>query len=66
MKTAGKNLFSELRPSKTILIAVLAVSLCSIPAYAQKGMGDYTGGALALVHDHAQLCLTYARASLGC
>ena len=43
MKTAGKNLFSELRPSKTILIAVLAVSLCSIPAYAQKGMGDYTG-----------------------
>ena len=31
-----------------------------------SGMGDYTGGALALVHDHAQLCLTYARASLGC
>lgn len=43
MKTDRKNSFSELRLSGIILIAALAALLCSTAAYAQKGMGDYTG-----------------------
>ena len=43
MKTDRKNWFSELRLSGIILIAALAALFCSTAAYAQKGMGDYTG-----------------------
>jgi len=43
MKTDRKNWFSELRLSGIILIAAVAALLCSTAAYAQKGMGDYTG-----------------------
>jgi len=45
MKTDEKNWFSELRAYEVIVIVAAAVAalLCSTAAYAQKGMGDYTG-----------------------